>query len=490
MKRFGILFFCAYSALLSANPYTFSKDRLEAYYDSYLCEGKATLGAYCPFANKHVSPLPTPPAPVSVPNPTAPPAMMGLLPFVITNNSGLPDSEVFVLVQGRVPIGGPQVFVNFNMSGVGTNHVVMVGDNGSTYTHPLSYFPTSSGGRVFYLPMIDSFLVLISLQSPLNIPVIAAGIQDPAFNNPADPNNNYSIIWDQVEGAYVSTSPNVNVDATAVSFFSIPLYLYLSTPGPGTASNCGLTQSRSTVLSYLQSVFATVPPSTENTQWQNLMVPGGSTVYRALSPGNAISAGFFDQNYLNNAAAYGYSYIADIWTGPLSFYRIHQLSIEIPGGTVYTGGVQSDNSFRFTSGPNVVTLTPPVQGPPYTSSTTWQILSGKLAYTATIDADGIQVSKAFAEAVVAGILPTTSLVNASLLTTLSVFRPYYQINPNLQGLGQNTGPWYDLYSQALHACGLIYTYAYDEPLWPEVLLASPTLLSNTYIGITIGNCSE
>jgi hypothetical protein len=138
----------------------------------------------------------------------------------------------------------------------------------------------------------------------------------------------------------------------------------------------------------------------------------------------------------------------------------------------------------------VVTLTPPVQGPPYTSSTTWQILSGKLAYTATIDSDGIQVSKAFAEAVVAGILPTTSLVNASLLTTLSVFRPYYQINPNLQGLGQNTGPWYDLYSQALHACGLIYTYAYDEPLWPEVLLASPTLLSNTYIGITIGNCSE
>jgi hypothetical protein len=144
----------------------------------------------------------------------------------------------------------------------------------------------------------------------------------------------------------------------------------------------------------------------------------------------------------------------------------------------------------FISGSDQVIFAPPSFGPPYTSSTTYNIFSGlTLVSSATSAPDGIQVSKAFEEAIIAGIVPTTALINASTSDTLSIFKPYYRINPNLTGAGPVTGPWYDLYSASLHACGLIYTFAFDEPLWPEVLLESATLLPGTYIGITIGNCA-
>lgn len=487
MKRF--IAFVSFLMSLHAAPDTFSEDRLVNFYDDFFCETRSAL-AGAGLAPSCSSPrsLPTPPTPTPPPNPGMPIPVAGRLPIVIVNNSGLADTEVFVLVQGRVPIGGPQVFVDFAPSGIGTNHQVTSGENGSTFTRPLSFFPPTADGHVLYLEQIDSFITLISLNSPLNIPVLPGDkIADPAFNDPADPYNNFNIIWDQVEGAYVPTTPNIAVDATAVSFFSIPLYVYLSTPNPGSGSNCGLTQSRTAILDYLAEVFATVPTAPESTQWRQLLMGSGSTVYRALSPGKAMAGGFFDQNYLNNVGAYGYSYISDIWTGLSSFYRTHTLSIKIPNGLTYSGNVQG-SSIVLTSGSNVVTLGTPVMGPPYTSSTSYLIFSGLPIYTsATVDSDGIQVSKALEEAIIAGIVPTASLIDASTTFTLSSFRPYYQVNPNLQGLGDNTGPWYDLYSAALHACGLIYTFAFDEPLWPEVLLQSNTLLLGTYIGITIGN---
>src|SRR5262249_37896024 len=158
-------------------------------------------------------------------------------------------------------------------------------------------------------------------------------------------------------------------------------------------------------------------------QWKNLVLGNGSTtIYRVLSPGKAIAAGFFDQNYLDNASTYGFSYISDIWTGPLGFYRTHPLSIKIPNGSTYTGTVQG-NQFVFHSGPNQVTFSIPAFGPPYASSTTYLIFSGLPLYSsATIDADGVQVSKAFQEAIIAGILPTTSLIDASTSFTLSSFK--------------------------------------------------------------------
>lgn len=490
MKRFFAHFFCFCSFFsLNAGPASFSLDYFESFYNSYMCGEKNFLSKAGLSSSCSIGSFPTPPLATPPPDPAPPPFMAGRLPVVLVNNSGLPDTEVFILVQGRVPTNGPQVFVHFDGSGVGTNTVVSAGDNGSNYTLPLSSFPVSGNGHVFYLEQIDSALVFISMDHDLNIPVLATGIADPAFNNPNDPYGNYNTIWDQVELAYVNTTPNIAVDATAVSFFSLPLYCFLSTPAPGSGSNCGLSQTRSTLMSYFQEVYAAVPPPPESGQWSNLILRNGSTVLRMLSPGKAMAAGFFDDDYSDDRAAYGYSYLFDVWSGPNSFYRRNTLSIEIPGGAIYSGKVQSDNSLLLTWNGNVVRFGAPATGPDYLSSTSYQIFSGvNLTSSATIPADGIQVSKAFEEAVIAGIVPTTQLINASTLNTLSVFRPYYQIDTNLSADGQGSGPWYDLYSRSLHACGLIYSFAYDEPLWPEVLLQSDTLVPNsTYIGITIGN---
>ena len=490
MKSFLLLASSCCLLPFSSNSNPFSVTDLDSFYGEFVCNEKNTLAEakltdVC--TSFGLGAFLDPPPPVFVPNPPQPPTspIMGYLPIVIVNNSGLPDNEVFILLQGRVPIGGPQIFMSFAANGVGTQVPATVGTNGSTYSEPLSFFPTSGGnGHVFYIPMTDSFLVFISLQNKLNVPVVAAGIVDPAFDDPNDPN--FNTIWDQFEGAYVSTTPNISVDATAVSFFSIPLYLYLSTPTPPSASNCGLTQSRSAILNYLSQVFAVVPPAPENAQWSKLVLRNGSTILRSLSTGKGIAGGYFDVNYLDNQPSYNYSYLANIWYSSVGFYQNNTLSIEIPGGATYSGRA-SGNTLVLNSGPNQVILGPVTQGPPYTSSTSFNIFSGiNLTTSATIPADGIQVSKAFEEAIIAGIVPTTSLINASLLTTLSVFRPYYQINPNLSSLGQTSGPWYDLYSKALHACGLIYTFAFDEPLWPEVLLGSNTLQTNTYVGVTIG----
>jgi hypothetical protein len=73
----------------------------------------------------------------------------------------------------------------------------------------------------------------------------------------------------------------------------------------------------------------------------------------------------FDPNYLDNAVAYGYSYIADIWTGASSFYRRNPLQIQIPNNRLYTGVIQPDNTIVFTSGSNIVTF-----GAPTTTSIT------------------------------------------------------------------------------------------------------------------------
>lgn len=499
MKFFFPLFCLSMQGCFASNT-TFALDRLQEFYTEFLCEEKEVLASVGltsgPFGDSQgVQPLPPAPSPVPVTPPTQPLSYGSDLPIVFKNNSGYDDDQVYILIQGKWPQGssGTPLFIDVDTTtGVGVHHNVSVGDNGSTYTVKYSDLPNNgSDGKTIYIPQTDSFLVFISFQNALNIPVIDDGgqpaIADPAFDNPDDPYGNYNTIWDQVEGAYVTTTPNVNVDATAVSFFSIPLSVYLSTPTGSSGSTCGLTQDRSTLFSYANTCFSTVPPSAESIQWKMLPLYNGSTPLRILSPGKSGAAGSFDINYLNNASAYLFSYLANIWTSSIGYYKTTPLVIKIPGGRVYSGLASGDTITLYSQdSSDYVTLGPVTTSSTYDPATSWRIFSGKNIYSATSnDTDAIQVSKAFEEAIIAGIVPTGSLIDASTLYSLSSFKPYYQVNKNLSSLGQKTGPWYDLYSATFHACGLIYTYAYDEPLWPEVLLASDTLEANTYIGITI-----
>lgn len=276
-------------------------------------------------------------------------------------------------------------------------------------------------------------------------------------------------------------------------------------------SNTGLYQPRSFIISHAATVFKSAPHP-EDVQWSNLCLSNStqcktSQVLRIVSTGKAIAASpsIFDQNYLDNVTSYGYSYISDIWTGTNSYYRptanggkgnTLNLSVGVTSPMTatytYTGSVQTDNTFKFTSsdgGPDVVFPAPTTSATPVPPGTTsYNIFSAQEFFTTGPAAGGTAndaVSKLVQEAIIAGLVPTTDQLSLSYLTSKQPV--FYTINPNLSFQGQKTGPWYDLYSQALHSLGSIYTFGFDEPLWPQTLIGGPFEDSSTYIGITIGN---
>jgi hypothetical protein len=98
------------------------------------------------------------------------------------------------------------------------------------------------------------------------------------------------------------------------------------------------------------------------------------------------------------------------------------------------------------------------------------------------------VSKLLEEAMVIGLLPEpfstgTPLSNNYFTANSSSYFSNASRLPASAG-----GPWYSLYSEAIHYCGAIYAFGFDEPLYPNVLMQCTTQSSGTYLGITIGLC--
>ncbi len=502
MKSLLAVAACLSSTFLYGASDTYSKGRLVRFYDTFLCEEKddlfsAGLTSSCSAINpnnggNHFFPPP---------NPSPPPFRMGLVPVVLVNNSGFPDSEVYVLVTGTDPSNGNQAWGNINTTtGVVTVQDVMNGDNGSTFSVLLSNLPLGSTGRVFYMPPINSSLFWFSMQQSLDMPVSGLAIVQPSFTNPSDAN--YFKNFDVFEFAYVSGgNPPVNADATAVSFFSIPLYGYLA-GATSTSNTTGLYQPRCHIMAQAASVINSNSHGAENIQWNNLFLKSGSNILRLVSTGKAMAASLFDANYLDNAAAYGYSYISDIWNGPSSFYKTNMLkltaSVTFPASAVYnyTGQVSGGNTFVFTSsnGGPMVTFVAPTTAPTPTGTTSFFIFSDiNLVVTSppypTAGSAADVISRLFEQAVIAGILPIPTADTLSL-SYIQSKTPYYMINNLLTPPGPTTGPWYDLYSKALHSLGSIYTSGFDETLWPNVLLGGPFVDGMTYLGITIGNVTS
>ncbi|NNM43741.1 MAG: hypothetical protein HKM07_05305, partial [Chlamydiae bacterium] len=447
-----------------------------------------------------ITPTPTPIGPFfPPPNPPPPPFKTGLLPIVLVNNSGLPDNQVYVLVTGVSLDSQFQVWGNIDTSsGVATLQDVALTDNSTSFSYLLSDLPATSGGHVIYIPQIRSGLIWFSMSNKLSMTVVnvspeipALQIVQPNFTSPADVN--YATNFDIFEFAYLlAGAPQVATDATAVSFFSLPLYGYLA-GATSASSNTGLYQPRSYIMSQAAALFATAPTAS---QWNKLLLTSGGVTLRLLSTGKAIAANLFDANYLDNAASYGYSYISDIWTGASSFYKQPNVcnmsvTVTVPSTATYTyqGSVHLDNTFVFTSsdGGPTVTFPAPVTSPIPTGTTTFNIFSAINFITPlpTAGTAADAVSKLFQEAIIAGLVPTRNTLSLSYLSSNQ--GSFYTVNSNLSPAGQTSGPWYDLYSKALHRLGSIYTYGFDEPLWPQVLLGGPFTDNVTYMGITIGS---
>ena len=374
------------------------------------------------------------------------------------------------------------------------------------------YVPNNSGGS----QGISGARIYFQMKNSTSLITYSAGLlTEPSVLNQSLPS--YSIAFDKFEFAYVPAgSPQIAANATAVDFFSIPLYGYLSTP----VQHSGLHQSQSFIMGnpngvvpYFFNLKSTGPNRAAIlAQWNNLFSPNKSNPIRVLSPGSAMSVGTwssfpnkFDPNYFDNAAAYGFSLIQYLWSGPNAYYKKsgNGLFFQIPAsalytqpsGGVYTANIDGANNINFS--PTFTTESESYFPAPSTANgsnpsptngpTSYLIFAAQnLNPTFAANLQGNQVSKLFEEAMIAGLLPysfsTTNPLSNGFLSANSA--NYY--NPNLPVSAG--GPWYDVYAQALHYCGPIYAFGFDEPLYPNVLMQSNTLTTGTYIGITIGLC--
>lgn len=469
--------------------------------------------------------LPTPPA-----DPPAPPPMAGHLPIVIVNNSGFADSDVYLTIIGAQVVGDTattqKMYMTFNSAGVGS--YVFVTGSGTVPNIQLSsintdidhtytlYIPESSpmpnetdgisGARIYF--QINNSTGLITYSG--------GALTEPSVLNQSLAS--YSISFDKFEFAYIPMgSPQIAADGTAVDFFCLPLYGFLSTPDAGSPSHSGLYQSQSFIMKNV------VPYFFENkctgafktaimAQWNNLFSPTQASPIRILSPASAMSVGTsssfpnkFDPNYFDNASAYGFSFLQYLWSGSNAYYKTNGLFFAIPASALYpqpapgyyTASINGSNVMSFTPSfttesesffpaPSTANATAPS---PTNGPTSYLIFAAQnLNSTFAANLQGNQVSKLFEEAMIAGLLPatfsTSNPLSNSYLTANS--GSYFSNSSRLPASAG--GPWYSLYSEAIHYCGPIYAYGFDEPLYPDVLMQCTIPTSSTYIGITIGTC--
>lgn len=477
------------------NPYVLSN--LRVFYEERICEQKdrlASFGTVTPFPTPSTYPLP-PPDP-----PTPPAGVSGYLPVVISNQTG---QTAYIFVE----IGSTQ-YLTFDGMSHGTIQTAVASQaNINTGSASISIADTAS--TTIYIPdPSNSGIFVVSLGSAVTLPTNSSG----EITNPSATDSGlspYSQFWDiGVEFSYdTSVGTKVDVDVSAAAQFAIPQYVYMNNVDAGLTNNTGLYQRKSYILNYVNECFnwAVTNFGASGLEWGNLFIPSYSTttssIYRLIEPGKAMTAAtpLFDTNYLSNSAAYGYDYLSHL----LNYYTINNtLTITIPptgsqtDGEVFQGTV-SNGIFQFNgSYGSQVTFSA------FGDSTTSLIYENPQYLTTGGSSPNYvetQVGKAFGEAVIAGLLPTTASLDFSTLTSLPTNlsggrSAYYQINSNLSLTGQHTGPWYDLYSKALHALatttspGALYTYTFDEPLWSNVNLTSSIDpdANGTFISITLG----
>lgn len=428
--------------------------------------------------------------PPTPPNPSPPPFISATtLPFVLVNNTGHPDADVFVLFFDNF---GDYLSFGTGMTQPGTLVAGMVGDMGTqstTYSYPLSALPPDgNGNHVVYVPYMSSARAYISIDHKLSLNVAAGpSIQPPPAVVTSD--LNFNTLWDFMEFTFTTSGNQVTINTTAVDAFGLPLWLYLSTAAGGgsNAQNVGFFQPRQTILTGVQSSFTTDSQQiSTRTQWNKLFAKntnGGQSTVRVLSPKSGIGfvANMFDSNYLDNPT-YGYQYLTDVIKG---YYSTHTLSIQAASGIIYAGVADIMGKLTLTSsmtGLNVIIDYP----------TTLQVFSGTLpidvASTAPA-ADQAQVAQYLAASIVSGLLPatTSTVISQPYLRAQVQAGNAYQYNALLTPPGPTDGPWYDLYSKALYAFGTSsYSWDFDDVLYTTAAPSSPIFIPNlTYVGITI-----
>lgn len=422
-------------------------------------------------------------------NKTLAPPIPGYLTVGLVNHSNsVADENVYVLVKGIDPSTNKDCYVSFDaVTGKGFYSDATSASNSKDFSFKLSQFPKGNSGRVAYFPELASGRIYFSLGYPLEIGVdlFSNKILDPDALSSNDPN--YYKLFDKIEFTYLNSG--VFMNPTAVDFFALPLQLVLHTNSGVQFS--GFWQKRAAIFAKIRSIFA-AEDKTPGKIWSNLIVPFKDPFTQkhledlriaSTSKGMGTVPPLFDPSYLNNNT-YGFDWISNVWSG---YYRSHVLQIDAtelspPNNKVFIGQVNGANQFVFagSNGGPIVTINLPSSSYPFFAA------AGD-TFNAQNNTPQAIIIRDLTAAFDSGILP----VDSSAVLNHNYFSAnkskFYTNNPLLPPESQTTGPWYDLYSKALHSFGNnIYTFAYDDVLGIDGTCAA-SLQDEPYAVITLAD---
>ncbi|VEG90118.1 beta-1,3-glucanase family protein [Legionella spiritensis] len=416
------------------------------------------------------------------------------LPVEINNKTQKSDSDIYVIIKAMDITTEHDCFIDIDQNtGIGQCTPVTPGMNSESYSYPLSTLPLSedSRKRLILVPKTASGRIYFSAGYPMDLFVTpdTRKILDPDGFKPRD--SNYYTLYDKIEYSYNDGGSWVN--PTAVDFFSLPIHIRQE-GSTSDVTEAGFSEDRNEVINSVRTLIQE-KDTTRNKIWDRLFITysesGQTELLRIVSPGKAMVENVadtkpFDLDYLSNESVYDFSYMDHLW----QYYQTHTLLIDTSeiashfslDNYLFTGKVTGEQ-FVFTNqtGSYRVVIDRPTHSTPFFAG------SGD-SFDAANNTPKAIIIRQLTSAFDAGLLPAKSGTKIDRHYFQAMKANFYQKNPLLPQLTQ--GPWYDLYSKALHhfdASQAIYTFAYDDALGQDGTLHDPNAGNISPVQITLGS---
>ncbi len=415
----------------------------------------------------------------------------------INNAQIVDDKDVFVTIKATNN-EKKQCLVEIK-DNIGVCKTVTAETNALDYSYRLTDLSRNQDGSYeFNLTQMYSARVYLSVKYPLQLYIDssnpgAIAIIDPDGFKTRDAN--YYTVYDKFEFTY--NNGGMWMNPTAVDFFSIPLQISMPT-STSAFQQAGLSDSRSEILNKVKGIFDEVGAREE---WNKLFLKFGEddAVLRVMSPGKAMidtgpgSNPVFAPNYLSSDK-FGLNYIEYVWDyySPEKGNKIKIDYSELAGDRdfqpklsneyIFEGHTEGDK-FIFSNQGNEKSIE--IVKPHSISF----FAGAQGSFSFPNHSIGAIIARELTSAFDAGLLPAED----DALLKKSYFESkkgeFYKANPNIKG--DNSSPWYDVYSKAFHSFEgqPVYTFAYDDALGQDGTLRNPNKDAIGKVTVKIGDLS-
>lgn len=412
----------------------------------------------------------------------------GYYPLEIKNNSGASTNvkNVYVTLMGsswntaQTNCVLSLTYDSIRNAQVATMVPITSQSDAKDYTYDITalkgYNQTTATVRI-YVPHLQSGRCMISVNYKLYMPASQAADMTwsflaPSVSDTSDINND--IIYDKFEYTYDTIAPTGKfwINTTAVDFLSIPMKLSLNGSASGNVSEI----SRPAIFKIVSDTLTTYDNSLNKT-WTSLIVADQSPI-RITSP----SLGpIFNSTYLDDTSSY--NYILNL----IKQYSTDTLYIDCSevSGSWYGGTIDSTRYWVFTGTHNGINDTVKINMNTLVSDDFFA------PGTSPFDTPNTTIKSILVKNITAAF--TVNFLPAA--NNDSLVKPYnsanFYLNNPLQNAPANSGPWYNLYTRAVHAAiPIIYAFAYDDVLGQDGELSctdttKPALISICDFGNTI-----